>query len=113
MEAGDPGKKINSASCKIIIISELFNEEAKKNQAVLTVVDVVPDRGLPGEPVSRELQDFVAADHRNTLKSMLRSYEKCPSMRVDVRIGKAVIELIRAVIKNGHDLVIKPAEKPA
>merc|ERR1711879_90596 len=63
----------------------------------------------PGGPVSRELQAFVVADHRNTLKNMLRPYEQRLSIRVDVLIGKAVIEVIRAVIKNGHDLVIKPA----
>ncbi|MGB3221343.1 MAG: hypothetical protein WBB23_00920 [Desulforhopalus sp.] len=58
---------------------------AEKNQAVLTVVDVVPievvqvDMALPpGGPVSRELQAFVMADHLNTLKTMLRPLRTTP-----------------------------------
>lgn len=93
---------------------------AEKNQAVLTVVDVVPievvqvDMALPpGGPVSRELQAFIMADHLNTLKTMLRPYEQRLSIREDVLVGETFIEVIRAVKNNGHDLVIKPAENPS
>ena len=93
---------------------------AEKNQATLTVVDVIPievvqaDMALPpGGPVSTELQAFVVADHRNKLETMLRPYTQGLDIRVDVLIGRTHIEVIRAVIKNGHDLVIKPAENPS
>lgn len=93
---------------------------AEKNQAVLTVVDVVPievvqvDMALPpGGPVSTKLQAFIVAERRNTLNTLLQPYRQRLSIRVDVLIGKTYIEVIRAVIKNGHDLVMKPAENPS
>ena len=93
---------------------------AEKNQAVLTVVDVVPtqvvqvDMALPpGGPVSTKLQAFIVADRRNKLNTMLWPYRQRLSIRVDVLIGRTYIEVIRAVIKNGHDLVMKPAENPS
>ena len=93
---------------------------AKKNQAILTIVDVVPievvqaDMALPpGGPVSKGLQAFIVADHRSTLETMLGPYTQHLDIRIDVLIGRTYIEVIRAVIKNGHDLVIKPAENPS
>ena len=93
---------------------------AEKNQAVLTVVDVVPtpivqvDMALlPGGPVSTRLQAFIVAERRNTLNTLLQPYRERLSIRVDVLIGKTFIEVIRAVIRNGHDLVMKPAENPS
>jgi nucleotide-binding universal stress UspA family protein len=93
---------------------------AERNQAVLTVVDVVPiqvvqvDMALPpGGPVSTKLQAFIVAERRNTLNTLLQPYRQRLSIRGDVLIGKTYIEVIRAVIKNGHDLVMKPAENPS
>ena len=93
---------------------------AEKNQAVLTVVDVVPtqvvqvDMALPpGGPASTRLQAFIVAERRNTLNTLLQPYREHLSIRVDVLIGKTFIEVIRAVIRNGHDLVMKPAENPS
>ena len=93
---------------------------AEKNQAVLTVVDVVPiqvvqvDMALPpGGPVSTRLQAIIVADRRSAMQTMLRPFRGRLSIRVDVLIGRTFIEVIRAVIKNGHDLVIKPAENPS
>ncbi len=93
---------------------------AEKNQAVLTVVDIVPtqvvqvDMGLPpGGPVSTDLQAFIVADRRNTLETMLQPYRQRLSIRVDVLIVRTFIEVIGTVIKNRHDLVIKPAENPS
>ncbi len=93
---------------------------AEKNQAVLTVVDVVPievvqvDMALPpGGPVSTRLQAFIVAERRNMLNTLLQPFRQRLSIQVDVLIGRTYIEVIRAVIKNGHDLVMKPAENPS
>lgn len=72
---------------------------AEKNQAVLTVVDVVPTQ--------------IVDDRRNELQTMLKPYSQRLNIQVDVLIGRTYIEIIRAVIKNEHDLVIKPAENPS
>lgn len=93
---------------------------AEKNQAVLTVADIVPiqvvqiDMGLPpGGPVSTRLQALIVADRRNSLETMLQPFRQRLNIRVEVLIVKTFIEVIGAVIKNGYDLVMKPAENPS
>ena len=115
---------------KILYVNESNVEQAatlaravsltEKNRAVLTVVDIVPtpivqvDMALPpGGPVSTRLQAFVVADRLNTLNTLLQPYRHRLNIQVDVLIGRTFIEVIRAVIKNGHDLVMKPAENPS
>lgn len=92
---------------------------AKNNQADLTIIDVIPTRlvtagiGLPpGGPISAELQVAVESDHRKVLESMVQSFSDRQKIRLEVLVGKTYLEAIRTVLKNGHDLLIKPAENP-
>lgn len=88
---------------------------AENNTANLTVVDVVPvvtaGIGLPpGGPISSELQAIVRAEHLNRLEALVDPFRKRLDIRVDVLVGKTFLEIIRAVLRDTYDLVIKPAE---
>lgn len=91
---------------------------AENNQARLTVVDVVervtvgigmPDVG----PISSDLQALVNGDHLRTLEAFTAAYRERVEIKHDVLTGTGFIEIIRTVLRNEHDLVIKPVENPS
>lgn len=90
---------------------------AENNQARLTVVDVVErftaGIGMPdGGPISRDLQAMVNSDRLRALEAFTAAYRQRVEIRHDVLTGTGFIETIHAVLRNEHDLVIKPAENP-
>jgi len=92
---------------------------AENNQADLTIVDVIPTEvvtagiGLPpGGPISNELRVAIESDRRKEMESLIHPFSERLHIRLDVLIGKTYLETIRAVLKNGYDLLIKPAEYP-
>jgi universal stress protein E len=93
---------------------------AVNNQADLTIVDVIPTQvvtagiGLPpGGPISEDLRAAVESDHRKVMESMVQPFSEHLQVRLDVLVGKTYLEAIRAVLENGYDLLIKPAENPS
>lgn len=91
---------------------------AENNQAELTVIDVVP--AIPPDPVllssgpsSAKLQDFLTTQRREELKSLVAPFEQRCNIRIEVHTGRIFLEVIRAVLRNKHDLLIKPAENPS
>jgi nucleotide-binding universal stress UspA family protein len=92
---------------------------AENNQADLTIVDVIPSEvvtagiGLPpGGPISRELRAALESDRRKDMEALTQPFRERLQIRLNVLVGKTYLETIRAVLKNGYDLVIKPAESP-
>jgi nucleotide-binding universal stress UspA family protein len=92
---------------------------AENKQADLTVVDVIPTEVVtagvrlpPGGPISIGLKADVVADHFEQLESLVKAYKQRLKIRLDVLVGNTSLEVIRAVLKNAYDLVIKPAENP-
>ncbi len=92
---------------------------AENNQADLTIIDVIPTQlvregiGLqPGGPMAKGLRTVVESDHRKAMESMVQSFKDRMQIRLEVLVGKTYLEAIRAVLKNGYDLLIKPAENP-
>ncbi|MGF1615485.1 MAG: universal stress protein [Gammaproteobacteria bacterium] len=90
---------------------------AENNQAELTVVDVIPrvtaGVGLPdGGPISADLQAAMMTDKLQTLQSLTLPYRTRHHIRHEVLRGTGFLEIIRAVLRNRHDLLIKPAENP-
>lgn len=92
---------------------------AENNQAYLTIIDVIPTQvvtagiGLPpGGPISSELRTAIESDHLKAMESMVQSFKERLQILLAVLVGKTYLEAIRAVLKNGYDLVIKPAENP-
>lgn len=89
---------------------------ARNNQARLTFLDIVP--ALPGPPASatgvpdrESIQQAFVNERREQLETLAARCD-APEVEVDVRIGRPFFETIRAVLGNGHDLVIKPAQDP-
>jgi nucleotide-binding universal stress UspA family protein len=91
---------------------------AQNNQAVLTVVAVAPrvtaGIGMPdGGPISLELQKAAIADSRQQLENAVAPFQSQITIDVKVLMGTAFLEIIREVLRHGHDLVIKAPEDPA
>lgn len=92
---------------------------AKSNHANLTVVDVIPDEvitaaaGLPLDgPSARELKAEVTVNRRKILTSQIAQFHQGIDIRLQVTTGRRFLEVIRMVLSDGFDLVIKPAENP-
>lgn len=90
---------------------------AENNQADLSVIDVVPvvtaGIGMPhGSPISHELQTAALNERRKKLELLIEPYRKRLCIRLDVLAGRKFLEVIRVVLRNNHDLLIKPVENP-
>ena len=89
---------------------------ARNNQASLTVcaiVDTVPSEMQMGviAVTPREVLDIAVAEKRDWLDDTVRSAAADGvSVNTKVLIGKPFIEMIRQVLRNDHDLIIKCAE---
>lgn len=91
---------------------------AENNQANLTVVHVV-DRmtagiGMPeGGPISADLQSAMEASRARDLDRLVDPYRRRIPIKTKVRSGTGFLEIVRQVLHQGHDLVIKVPEKLA
>jgi nucleotide-binding universal stress UspA family protein len=91
----------------------------KNNQASLMLADVVDS--IPDElqmaitmVTPREIGDILAAEKREKLDQIVKSIaDEKIAVKAKVLVGKPFIEIIRQVISNDHDLVIKCAESDA
>lgn len=86
----------------------------------MTIVDVIPTHVITAgisltlkRPISNKLLASVKSDHREVLESMVQPFNEQLQIRLDVLVGKIYLEAIRAILKNGYDLLIKPAENPS
>ncbi|MDR5866222.1 universal stress protein [Halomonas koreensis] len=90
---------------------------AESNQATLTLIDVIPEEMLdlslapPGTPAER-VREAAIARRRADIEARIRPHAERVACRIEVRIGIRFIEVIRAVLRDGHDLAIKTAEDP-
>ena len=89
---------------------------ARNNQALLTicaVVDAVPD-GMQMAVTAvtpAELQDIAVTEKRAWLDKLVKSVAASGApIETKVLIGKPFLEVIRQVLRNKHDLIIKCAE---
>jgi universal stress protein E len=90
---------------------------AENNQAELTVVDVIPrvpaGIGMPdGGPISRDLRAAMVQEHEARIVSLIEPFRKRLDVKHGVLTGASFLEIIRAVLRNGHDLVVKCPESP-
>lgn len=88
---------------------------AKNNQARLTVVRVIskipPNLKLPDGALSpHELEARIIKEHEKELIVMVSHWGKDIEMKPKVLVGTPFLEIIREVLRNGRDLVIKTAE---
>ncbi|MDD2892994.1 MAG: universal stress protein [Halothiobacillaceae bacterium] len=84
---------------------------AQNNQARLTVMDVIPPlRSGRLDPV--QLANTLLSERREALEALIAPYRDSLPIQVDVLIGVHFLEVIRAVLRNTYDLVIKLAQTP-
>ncbi len=89
---------------------------AENNQANLTVVSAAPRMNsginMPrGGPISAELQSTLNQTYHAALTTQTKPYLKRCTLQTRVLVGTAFLEIIREVLHNKHDLVIKAAEE--
>jgi len=90
---------------------------ARNNQAALTVIDVIPgvSTGIgmsPDSPGGADLQEAMKSERRRALESLVAPHRKNLEIHINVLVGKKFLEVIRTVLREQHDLVIKCAENP-
>lgn len=89
---------------------------AENNQASLTVIDL---SGLAGEsfamPTNKEIATEIRVAMKNSrqqkLESLVNPYRKQVKIQTKVLYGTPFLEIVREVLRNEHDLVIKIPEK--
>jgi len=91
---------------------------AENNQAELMVVNVIPRLpvgiGMPdADTVARDYQAIMVSQHEARLAALVEPYLHQLDIRHKVLLGTSFLEVIRAVLRNGHDLVIKCPESPS
>lgn len=104
----DPGKKCKPALERAVTLAE-------NNQAKLTVIAVAPfvRTGIgmhEGESISTELQSTIVKSHQQELENLVEPYRQRIDMETRVLIGTPFLEVVREVLRNSHDLVIKCPE---
>ncbi|MDY0039619.1 MAG: universal stress protein [Desulforhabdus sp.] len=78
---------------------------AENNQADLTMIEVI-------SPVADDYRADAIAYHMRVLESLVGSYRDRLKIQFEVLTGTVFLEVIRVVMRNSHDLVIKPVENP-
>ena len=90
---------------------------AERNQARLTVVDVIAAVDTPGEisaQLGMEVADLLMEKRKEALDALVRPFDVAGTViYTKVYSGIAFVEVIRAVQRNGYDLLIKDARSPA
>ncbi len=65
---------------------------------------------MEGGPISDHLQSKLVAEHRLGLESMIEPYRQRIDIQIKVLIGTPFLEIVREVLRNGRDLVIRTPE---
>ena len=104
----EPGKECKSALDRAVALAET-------NQAKLTAIAVAPvvraDIGMPeGGPISTDLQGATVSSHKQELENLVAPYRQRIKIEINVLVGTAFLEIIREVLRNSRDLVIKCPE---
>ena len=91
---------------------------AENNQArvtVATVVQRVPEGiKIPaGGPGSGDLRARLMEAEAERLKTLIAPYQARAKINVKVLMGTSYLEIIREVLRNNHDMVIKCPESPS
>jgi universal stress protein E len=90
---------------------------AQNNQARLTVLAVLPSMSAgigmpPGGPITAQLRQTLVNETRQQLEALVTPYRGQLEIGIELLEGRLFLEAIRAVLRHGYDLVIKPAENP-
>ncbi len=90
---------------------------AQNNQASLTTVAIAPQvaariRMPRSGPSAAELQAIMANNRAQRLEALVAPYRERVELQTKVLVGVPFLEIIREVLRNGRDLVIRTPENP-
>lgn len=111
-------KRIKAILC--VVESDMADEHAleravilaENNQASLTVIDVVEcDTERFADPIMSDWQTAITTTHTQKLESLIEPYRKRISIHTRLLKGVPFLEIIREVLRDEHDLVIKIPER--
>jgi nucleotide-binding universal stress UspA family protein len=93
---------------------ELAVELARANEGQITLVDIVPELNWP-QRILLKNADQIAEDMRHEKNEQLRSHvarlrDQGIPVKSQVLQGRSSLEVIRQVLRNKHDLVLKAAK---
>jgi nucleotide-binding universal stress UspA family protein len=103
----DPSTESGAAVARAVSLAE-------NSQARLTLLHVAGEPRLGPFAGSVTVNDFksrVSEQATAQLSAMIRGVDKNADFAVDVRFGAAFVEVVREVLRSGHDLVIKQVGK--
>ncbi|MCK5191099.1 MAG: universal stress protein [Methylococcales bacterium] len=88
---------------------------ANNNQARLTIVQVIDKTPsnikLNGQLLSTEsFREISIAEHKKKLQTLVNALEQKIEIQTKILVGTSFLEIIREVLRNRHDLVVKTAE---
>ncbi len=83
---------------------------AGNNQAYLTVVKVIDEISSGMKLLNRDFREKIIAGHQKELQELVAPWNKKNRIQSQVLIGIPFLEIIREVLRNKRDLVIKTAE---
>lgn len=94
----DPGVAQSAAIARAVTLAD-------NNQAELTVVDVVPE-------MADNLTLARVAEREQALADVIAPFRQRLQIHAEVWVGERVAEVVHAVLRGPHDLVLKAAEDP-
>jgi nucleotide-binding universal stress UspA family protein len=85
---------------------------AENNNATLTVVTVTPPvtaeiEIMDGGLASTDLHEAIVSEKQHELEKLVQHYQEQLEIQTRVLVGISFLEIIREVLRQGHDLVIK------
>jgi universal stress protein E len=89
---------------------------AEENQARLKVIEIIeevsPDIGIPVPVLLTDvLRNTLKEESREQMEELVGSLRQKIDIEIEVLTGTPFLEIIREVLRNRHDLVIKAADK--
>ena len=92
-------------------------ELAERNEARLTVIDVIGSVDTPGEVSAKlnvQIADLLVEKRQEALDALVKPFiDSDAVILTQVLSGIAFIEVIHAIQRNGYDLLIKDAHAPS
>jgi universal stress protein E len=107
---------VDSASTDTIALARAVSI-AEAHGARLTVADTVPRavaevQGAPAGMTAAQWRARLLEDRENALAAVTEPFRDTVPMKHRLLIGTPFLEVIRAVLAEGYDLVVKSAENP-
>jgi universal stress protein E len=90
----------------------LAEENAARLKVIEVLEEVAPDLGVPVPVLLTDaLRNTMAEESREQMEALVAPLRRKIDISIEVLAGSPFLEIIREVLRNDHDLVIKAADK--